>query len=149
MAPKGHPGCIPTRPNRDQLRSSHCEPPEPPMARNTCFYGISGPFLIPLGAPGGNSVGTKWHQQIILDVFHQDRTKIHCDPVIWSYRSHLWPEMPVLWHFRAISDTPGGPTGQFWRVQMAPTDQPGCIPTRIQPRSLRSSHLEPPIARIA
>ena len=38
--------------------------------------------------------------------------------------------MRILWHFWAISDRPGGPRGQFWWVQIAPTDHPWCIPPR-------------------
>ena len=41
------------------------------------------------------------------------RLLIHWDPAIWSHRSNLWPEMPVLWHFWAISDPHGGPGGNF------------------------------------
>ena len=93
-------------------------------------YGILGLFW----TPGDNFGGSKWHQQTILDVSHQDPTKIHWDPSLWS---HLWPEMPGLWHFWAISDSPRDPRGQFWWVQLAQTDYPGCI-------SPRSIHLEPP-----
>ena len=52
--------------------------------------------------------GSKWHQQIILDISHTDPTKIYGDPAIWS---HLWPEMTVLWHFGAISAPPRAPGG--------------------------------------
>ena len=52
--------------------------------------------------------------------------------------------MDVLWHFWAIFNPPGGPRGQFWWVQMAPSDHPGCIPPRSNQYPLRSSHLEPP-----
>ena len=41
------------------------------------FYGIFGPFLTPLEAPGDNFDGSKWPQQTILDISHPDPTNIH------------------------------------------------------------------------
>ena len=57
--------------------------------------------------------GSKWHQQTILDVSCPDPTEIHWDPAIWSHRSHLWPEMPILWHFRAVYGHKIGIKGQM------------------------------------
>ena len=42
MAPTDHSGCIPPRSNQYPLRSSHLEPPEPPMAINARFMAFSG-----------------------------------------------------------------------------------------------------------
>ena len=46
--------------------------------------------------------------------------------------------------FGPFPNPPHGPLWQFWWVQMAPTDHPGCIPPRSNRDPLRSIHLEPP-----
>ena len=83
---------------------------------------------------------------------HKDNTKCFQDPLyaicikisgfkdLKYYIGRNGPKM----HFWSISEPPGGPWGQFWCVQMAPTDHLRCIPPRSNQDPLRSSHLEPP-----
>ena len=65
MAPTGHPGCI-------QPRSIEIQPFGATRAFLWHFQSISDPP----GSPGGNFVGSKWHQQAILNVSCPDPTDI-------------------------------------------------------------------------
>ena len=81
---------------------------------------------------------------------HKDNTKCFQDPLyaicikisgfkdLKYYIGRNGPKM----HFWSISEPPGGPWGQFWCVQMAPTDHLRCIPPRSNQDPLRSSHLD-------
>ena len=53
----------------------------------------------------------RWVQMALT--YHPECIPPRPDQDIWSHRSHLWPEMPILWHFRAVYGHKIGIKGQM------------------------------------
>ena len=129
MAPTDHPGCIPPRSNQDPLRSSHLEPPEPLRAMNARFMAFLGHFW-----PPWRSLGQfRWVQMALTNHPGCIPPRSNQVPLRSSHLETPEPLMAINACFMAFLGLfwpPWRPQGQFWWVQMAPTNHPGCIPPR-------------------
>ena len=76
---------------------------------------LYGPFRVIRENPYGTSRWVKRLKHIHLDVFHLDPTWIHLDSPIWGLQGTLWPDLPHLWLFGAIS---GHSRESLWHFQM-------------------------------
>ena len=83
--------------------------------------------------PSASSGGPKWVEQSGINrPSWMYPTQIHLDPSSYcGLQGRLWPEFPDLWHFKAVSDPPGPPQGNFGGI----TRPSWMYPTRIQQRS--------------